>query len=94
MSGDEMNTEQLAEEILALWGSGAQTSLMTSRFPSFRLSEAYAVGAAIQRRRHARGEVVVGRKIGFTNHLMWEKFGVRAPMWAAMYDTTVDWAYT
>ncbi|GJE61781.1 2-keto-4-pentenoate hydratase [Methylobacterium trifolii] len=39
--------------------------------------------------REARGERVVGRKIGFTNHRMWAEYGVRAPIWGYVYDTTL-----
>jgi len=35
------------------------------------------------------GSVPVGRKIGFTNPDMWSLYGVREPIWAYMYDTTV-----
>src|SRR5262245_35731855 len=53
------------------------------------MAEAYAVTAAVRRSREARGEHVVGRKIGFTNTTIWEEYGVHAPIWGYMYDTTV-----
>ena len=31
----------------------------------------------------------VGRKIGFTNRTIWAEYGVYAPIWGYMYDTTV-----
>ena len=34
-------------------------------------------------------EILVGRKIGFTNHLMWERYEVKAPIWGHMYQSTV-----
>ena len=36
--------------------------------------------------RLARGERVLGRKIGFTNRTIWAEFGVDAPMWGYLYD--------
>jgi 2-oxo-3-hexenedioate decarboxylase len=39
--------------------------------------------------REARGEKVLGRKIGFTNRTIWEQYGVYAPIWGYVYDTTV-----
>ena len=35
------------------------------------------------------GAVPIGRKIGFTNPEMWSQYGVREPIWAYIYDTTV-----
>ncbi len=37
----------------------------------------------------ARGERPVGRKIGFTNRTIWAEYGVYAPIWGDMYDTTL-----
>ena len=39
--------------------------------------------------RRQRGEHPVGRKIGFTNRTIWAQYGVHAPIWGDMYDTTV-----
>jgi 2-oxo-3-hexenedioate decarboxylase len=39
--------------------------------------------------REARGERVVGRKIGFTNRTIWAEYNVHAPIWGYMYQTTV-----
>ena len=43
----------------------------------------------MKRLREARGEVVVGRKIGFTNRTIWPEYGVYAPIWGYVYDTTL-----
>ena len=32
---------------------------------------------------------MIGRKIGFTNRTIWAEYGVDAPMWGFMFDTTV-----
>ena len=40
-------------------------------------------------KRLARGERVLGRKIGFTNRTIWAEYGVYAPMWGYVYDRTV-----
>jgi 2-oxo-3-hexenedioate decarboxylase len=37
----------------------------------------------------ARGERPIGRKIGFTNRTIWPEYGVYAPIWGDMYDTTL-----
>jgi 2-oxo-3-hexenedioate decarboxylase len=61
----------------------------TSRTPGFDLAAAYAVADQIHRARVDGGARPVGRKIGFTNSDMWTRYGVRDPIWAFMYDTTV-----
>ena len=39
--------------------------------------------------RLARGERPIGRKIGFTNRTIWAEYGVWAPIWGYVYDSTV-----
>ncbi|GAB5374106.1 MAG: fumarylacetoacetate hydrolase family protein [Acuticoccus sp.] len=36
-----------------------------------------------------RGERTVGRKIGFTNRTIWERYGVDGPMWSDVTDRTL-----
>ncbi len=43
----------------------------------------------VRRLRVARGERVVGRKIGFTNTTLWDRYGVQAPIWGSIYDGTL-----
>jgi len=58
----------------------------------FDVHRGYAVAAEVLRRRAARGELPVGRKIGFTNRNIWAQFGVDGPNWAHMYSSTVHTA--
>lgn len=53
------------------------------------LNDAYAVGELIRQRRIAAGERPCGYKIGFTNRSIWPKYGVYAPIWAPVWDSTV-----
>jgi 2-keto-4-pentenoate hydratase len=63
---------------------------LPSQHPAgFGLADAYAVAARLQRQRVQQGARVVGRKIGFTNPQLWDAYGVRAPIWGAMYDHSV-----
>ena len=39
--------------------------------------------------RKARGENVVGRKIGFTTCAIWSGYGISGPIWNYMFDSTV-----
>lgn len=53
------------------------------------MARAYRIGAVIEQARAARGERPAGRKIGFTNRTMWDRFNVSAPVFAPMYDSTL-----
>lgn len=58
--------------------------------PGLTLDEAYAVSDDVCRRRIARGERPRGWKIGFTNRTIWDRYGVHAPIWAPVWDTTLE----
>jgi 2-oxo-3-hexenedioate decarboxylase len=60
-----------------------------ARDPTFDEDAAYLVSAEIVRCRRARGEKPIGRKVGFTNRTIWPEYGVSAPIWACVYDSTV-----
>ena len=79
----------IAAEVLAAFDARRQIAPFSGRIPDFDLTTAYAVTAAVRRMRQARGERPVGRKIGFTNHTIWAEYGVYAPIWGDMYDTSV-----
>jgi 2-oxo-3-hexenedioate decarboxylase len=61
----------------------------SERVTGFDLIEAYRVMASLHGKRVARGERPAGRKIGFTNRTIWDEYGVFAPMWGYIYDTTL-----
>jgi 2-oxo-3-hexenedioate decarboxylase len=81
--------ESIAAEIFELLGSGRQVEPFSARFSGFDLAAAYRVAARVHERRVARGERPVGRKIGFTNRRIWPEYGVWAPIWGYVYDTTL-----
>jgi 2-oxo-3-hexenedioate decarboxylase len=81
--------DTIASEMLGALAEGRQVAPVSSRLPGFDLDAAYRVTAAIRERRAAGGERPVGRKIGFTNRTIWAEYGVYAPIWGYMYDTTV-----
>jgi 2-oxo-3-hexenedioate decarboxylase len=60
--------------------------------PHFNTDAAYNVAADIVRMRRSRGEKTVGRKIGFTNRNIWPQYGATTPIWAHVYDRTVQFA--
>ncbi len=66
-----------------------QIEPITADHPDFSEADAYAVTAGLRAKRSARSEKSVGRKIGFTNRTIWEEYGVYAPIWGDVYDSTV-----
>lgn len=61
-------------------------------FPNLTPEEGYAAARALHAHREAQGWKRVGRKIGFTNRTLWERYGVHEPMWGTVYDRTVTHA--
>lgn len=53
------------------------------------LDRAEAVAQRIVQIREQRGETAVGWKIGFTNRALWPLYGVHAPIWAPVWDSTL-----
>jgi 2-oxo-3-hexenedioate decarboxylase len=65
---------------------------LSDREPALDEDGAYAIASALHARRVERGERPVGRKIGFTNRTIWAEYGVWAPIWSHVYDSTVHHA--
>jgi len=83
--------QAIAVEALAALDTGHQIQPFSSRTSSFNLDDAYRVTAAVRRMREARGELPVGRKIGFTNRTAWADHNVNEPMWGYVYNRTVHY---
>jgi 2-oxo-3-hexenedioate decarboxylase len=80
----------LATSVLAaLEGAHLMTPPSVQR-PGLTLDEAFAVADDVCARRIARGERPRGWKIGFTNRTIWDRYGVHAPIWAPVWDTTLQ----
>jgi 2-oxo-3-hexenedioate decarboxylase len=84
-----LDHEAIAAEALAATDDARQIAPFSARYPSLTLDDAYRISACLCALRTARGERVTGRKIGFTNRTIWAEYGVYAPMWGFMFDTTV-----
>lgn len=82
-------TEKIAARVLDAQATRGQIAPVSDMEAAFDLADAYAVSAAVTRRRIARGERPVGWKIGFTNRTIWDEYGVHAPIWGPVYDTTL-----
>ena len=79
----------IAREIKTAQYEVRQIEPVTSRLSGFDVESAYEVAHLVHEVRVDDGAVPVGRKIGFTNPDMWALYGVREPIWAYVYDTTV-----
>lgn len=79
----------VADEVFATIGTGRQIPTFASRPAGLTLDDGYRVTALLNRKHEARGEQRLGRKIGFTNRLMWDQYKVYAPIWGYVYDSTV-----
>jgi len=53
------------------------------------VAAAYQNALAVRALRIARGERPVGYKIGFTNRTIWQRYGVFAPIWGTVWNTTL-----
>ena len=82
----------IADALLAAECNASMLAPITATHPDFDVDAAYAVLAAIGRRRRAAGWEPVGRKIGFTNRTIWPRYGVDRPMWAPTWRQTVHHA--
>lgn len=87
-AGRLTDVDAIAREVMAVLGQGRQIPPLSAR-RSLDIDEAYRITAAVRQVREARGEKVLGRKIGFTNRTIWEQYSVYAPIWGYIYDSTV-----
>jgi 2-oxo-3-hexenedioate decarboxylase len=77
-----------ADVVLDAFANRRLIGLLSESDPSLDEDAAYAVAHEIHARRVTRGERPVGRKIGFTNRTIWPQYGVWAPIWGHVYDST------
>src|SRR5918994_7355319 len=83
------DVQTVAAEAFDSLDSGRQIAPFSSRLPRFDLDDAYRVTAAVRQMRETGGETPLGRKIGFTNRMIWDEYQIDAPMWGYIYDRTV-----
>ena len=80
-----MNIEELAKQVdqAAL---DAQAISQLSSANSFSETDAYAIQAASLARRYARGEKLIGLKMGFTSEAKMKQMGVHDMIWGRLTD--------
>jgi 2-keto-4-pentenoate hydratase len=85
-----LNPYTIAQEMMAAQDRNRQIEPFSARLSDFHEPLAYEVSHLIHEASVNGGSLSVGRKIGFTNPDMWSLYGVREPIWAYVYDRTVN----
>jgi len=81
----------IAQQIKTAQDQGLCLTQITAEHAGFDTVAAYAVADLVHAMRLAEGAHAVGRKIGFTNPAIWAQYGVFAPVWGYVYDTTLTY---
>ena len=79
----------LGEELVRVHEGARLVPRFSERYPGLTAGQGYAAARALHQHRLAQGWKAVGRKIGFTNRTLWERYGVHEPMWGTVYDRTL-----
>jgi 2-keto-4-pentenoate hydratase len=79
----------LGEELIAVHEGARIVPRFSERYPGLTPQAGYAAARVLHERRLAMGWKPVGRKIGFTNRTLWQRYGVHEPMWGMVYDRTL-----
>ena len=87
-----MDATKLANELIELHDHPRLVAPFSARYPGLTPETGYAAARRLHAHRLAQGWRLVGRKNGFTNRGIWERYGVDGPMWGAVYDRTLQWA--
>ena len=79
----------LAEELIGVHEKSLTVPAFTTRHAGLTARAGYAAAHALHKYRLSKGWKPIGRKIGFTNRTLWERYGVHEPMWGTVYDRTL-----
>lgn len=82
----------IVDELDSAFAQSRQIDPIAARVPGFDVPHAYEVLAQLHARRVTRGWRPLGRKIGFTNTTIWQRYGVDRSMWSHVWDRTVHFA--
>lgn len=81
-----IDREKLADALAQARKARQPIPPITSAYPGFTAAEAYAVQEITTRRRLAKGERIVGRKIGLTSPSVQAQLGVSEPDFGMLFD--------
>ena len=83
-----MDATNLGDELIELHDHPRQVSPFSARYPGLTAESGYRAARRLHAHRSAQGWKMTGRKIGFTNRTLWDRYGVHEPMWGTVYDRT------
>jgi 2-oxo-3-hexenedioate decarboxylase len=84
-----MDATKLAKELIDLHDHPRLVTPFSTRYPGLTAESGYAAAGQLHAHRLAQGWKLAGRKNGFTNRGLWQRYGVNGPMWGAVYDRTL-----
>lgn len=87
---NDIALRETARRIRAAQDGAQQLAPISSMLAAFDDAAAYRVAKLIHESRLADGWQPAGRKIGFTNRLIWPVYNVHQPIWGYVYDRTVS----
>lgn len=79
----------LVRELISLHERPREVPPFSERYAGLTAEKGYQAARALHEHRLARGWRPVGRKIGFTNRTIWQRYGVHQPIWGMVYDRTL-----
>jgi 2-oxo-3-hexenedioate decarboxylase len=85
---EALDVKTVADEVGAALAGHCQIPTFSARPGGLKLAQAYRVTALLRAAFEARGEIITGRKIGFTNREMWKVYGVQSPIWGYITNRT------
>ena len=92
---EALDVKAVANEVVASLAGHCQIPTFSSRPGGLTLAQAYRVTPLLRAAFEARGEIITGRKIGFTNRALLKVYGVQSPIWGyATNRTTYELAST
>ena len=84
--------KEIATLLLEAKAHGRMIERPGSGLDRFELNDGYTVYAEVDARLRQEGFVPAGRKLGFTNEATWREFDLATPIWAYVYDRTLNFA--
>jgi 2-oxo-3-hexenedioate decarboxylase len=85
---DASDLHAIAEKVVSSLASHRQIPAFSCSPGELSVADAYRLTPLLRSAFEARGEIITGRKIGFTNRRMWAAHGVQAPIWGYCTDRT------
>jgi 2-oxo-3-hexenedioate decarboxylase len=85
----ESTLRAVSEELIELAASGHMAPPFSARHPKLDADMGYRAMLRLHQHRLAIGWKPLGRKIGFTNRNIWQRYGVHEPIWGFVYDHTL-----